>query len=162
MPIQPIAGERLLLPPVRHHWILMVRKMVLPVAGALLFLYVLDSAGRALLPDDIRLLLGLAALAALGLRAIAAWLRWMEDTLTLTDQRVILEAGVLRRTSVVIPLGRIQDVVTAQGPLGRLLDYGAIEIDAAGGCSERFAPVRSPEWLRDRLFAVTGRVGLAV
>ncbi|SRR5258708_36428133 len=162
MPKQLIAGERLLLPPVRHHWILLVRRLARPVAGALLVVGLVDVVARGLVPPDLRLLATAGALALLGFWAIVAWLRWTEDSLTLTDQRVILEAGVLRRTSVVIPLGRVQDVVTTQGPLGRLLDYGTVRIEAAGAGSERFDHVASPERLRDHVFGVTSRVGTEV
>jgi uncharacterized membrane protein YdbT with pleckstrin-like domain len=162
MPRQLIAGERLLLPPVRHHWILLVQELAAPATVTLLLLVLVGSATRGLLPADVRLLCVVAALAAFGLWCVTAWLRWTEDSLTLTDQRVILETGVLRRTSVVIPLGRVQDVVTRQGLLGRLLDYGTVEIEAAGAGLERFDRVGSPERLRDSVFVVTGRVGTGV
>ncbi len=162
MPRELIAGEHLLLPPVRHHWILLVRKLGWPVAGTALFLAVVDSMARGLLPADVRALCTAAVLAGVGLWTIVAWLRWTEDSLTVTDLRVILEEGVIRRSSTAIPLDRVQDVSTTQTLLGRLLGYGCVEIDAAGsaGC-ERFSHVGSPERLRDLVFLRTAIQGAA-
>jgi uncharacterized membrane protein YdbT with pleckstrin-like domain len=161
MPKQLIGGEHLVLPPVRHHWIVLVQKLGPPLLGVLVFLVLLDSVAGGLLPADLRLLGSAAALVLIGLWTIVAWLRWTEDSLTVTDQRVILEIGVLRRTSVVIPLNRVQDVSTTQTLVGRLLDYGSVEIDAAGGGSEHFAYVGSPERLRDAVFLLTRAGGRA-
>src|SRR5205823_1864513 len=83
------------------------------------------------------------AVVVLDVWMLLVWLRWAEDSLTVTDQRVLLEEGVLVRSSRVIPLHRVQDVSTTQTLLGRILGYGTVEIDAAGtGGSERFAYVR--------------------
>ena len=150
-----LAGESLALPPIHRHWILLVRG-ILPLAlVVLLFLLLLDGAGRGL-PGDIRLVGMIAAVAVLGLWAILVWLRWIEDSLTVTDQRVILEEGVLQRTSRVIPLDRVQDVATTQSLFGRLLGYGTVQIDVAGmSGGEEFAYVSAPERLRDQVYLLT-------
>jgi uncharacterized membrane protein YdbT with pleckstrin-like domain len=158
MPKQLLMGESLALPPLHRHWILLVRG-ILPVSVvAALFLLLVDVVLRTVLPGDLRLVATLAAVAVVGLVAIVVWLRWMEDSLTVTDQRVILEEGVFRRTSRVIPLDRVQDVSTSQTLVGRLLGYGTVEIDAAGSSGgERFAYVAAPEQLRDQVFLLTER-----
>jgi uncharacterized membrane protein YdbT with pleckstrin-like domain len=156
MPKQLLAGERLMLPPVHRHWVLLVASLVPAGLLAVAFVLVLDVVARGLLTAELRLLSTVAAAAALGLWAIVAWMRWTEDVLTVTDQRVILEEGVLRRSSRVIPLDRVQDVSTTQTVLGRVLGYGSVEIDAASATGvERFAYVAGPERLRDRVFALT-------
>jgi uncharacterized membrane protein YdbT with pleckstrin-like domain len=159
MPKQLLAGESLAFPPVHRHWIVMVRGLGPMAVITLALLLVADVAARALLPGELRLLLTVFLLAVLVLSAISVWVRWMEDALTVTDQRVILEEGVLRRSSRVIPLDRVQDVSTTQTLFGRLFDYGSVAIDAAGtGGTERFDHVASPERLRDQVFLLTERV----
>jgi uncharacterized membrane protein YdbT with pleckstrin-like domain len=150
-----LAGESLALPPVHRHWILLVRG-ILPLAlVVVLFLLLLDGVGRAL-AGDLRLVGTIAAVAVLGLWAILVWLRWIEDSLTVTDQRVILEEGVLSRTSRVIPLDRVQDVATRQSLFGRLFGYGTVQIDVAGAAgSEEFAYVSAPDRLRDQVYLLT-------
>jgi membrane protein YdbS with pleckstrin-like domain len=158
MPTKLLTSERLVLPPLRRHWILLVRALTPPVVASAVGLALVDVVGRGLLPADLRLLVTLGIAAALGMAAISVWLRWEGDSLTVTDQRVVLEEGVLQRVSKVIPLNRIQDVTTVQTPLGRILDYGTVEIDAAGPSgAERFAYVRGPLRVRDELSALIDR-----
>jgi uncharacterized membrane protein YdbT with pleckstrin-like domain len=158
MPTELLSGERLMLPPLRRHWILVVRNLTSPALVAGLCVAFVDVVARGLLPADLRLLLTLAIAVPLGLSVVAVWLRWEGDSLTVTDQRVVLEEGVLQRTSKVIPLSRVQDVSTIQTLPGRVLDYGTVEIDAAGvSGAERFAYVRGPVRVRDQLSALVAR-----
>jgi uncharacterized membrane protein YdbT with pleckstrin-like domain len=160
MPNQLLAGESLVIPPLHRHWALLVRGLVPAALTALVVVVVVDVLARGLLPGDLRLLATIAAAVALGLWVVVVWLRWTEDSLTITNQRVILEEGVLVRSSRVIPLDRVQDVSTTQTLVGRILGYGTVEIDTAGaGGSERFGYVHHPERVRDQVFILTGRSG---
>lgn len=153
-----LTGERLALPPLRRHWIVLVRNVASPALAAVLSVGLVDVVARGLLPSDVRLLLTLAVAVSLGLSVIAVLLRWDGDSLTVTDQRVVLLEGVFRRTSKVIPLVRVQDVSTVQTLLGRILDYGTVEIDAAGATGvERFAYVSRPMRVRDQVWALVAR-----
>lgn len=158
MPKQLLGGENLVLPPIHHHWVVLVRGAAPPVLVAIVLVGVMDGPARSAIPGDLRLLGTLLVTVFVGLSLIVVWLRWAEDSLTVTDQRVILEQGVLLRISKVIPLDRVQDVATTQTLVGRILDYGTVEIDAAGqgGC-ERFPYVASPEHVRDRICLLAGR-----
>jgi len=158
MRTQLLTGERLALPPLRRHWILLVRNLASPVLAAALSVGLVDVVARGLLPPDVRLLLTLAVAVPFGLAIIAVWLRWEGDSLTVTDQRVVLQEGVFGRTTRVIPLVRVQDVSTVQTVLGRILDYGTVEIDAAGASgAERFAYVSGPVRVRDQVSALVAR-----
>jgi len=98
-------------------------------------------------------LLVLVVLAAVG---YIVWLNWQAATLTVTDQRVILELGIVIRTTKVIPLDRVQDVSTRQTPFGQFLDYGSVEIDTAGSiANELFTYAAHPEMLRDQVFVLS-------
>jgi uncharacterized membrane protein YdbT with pleckstrin-like domain len=158
MRTQLLTGERLALPPLRRHWILLVRNLASPVLAAALSVGLVDVVARGLLPSDVRLLLTLAVGVPVGLSVIVVWLRWDGDSLTVTDQRVVLLEGVFQRTSKVIPLARVQDVSTVQTLLGRILDYGTVEIDAAGATgAECFAYVSRPMRVRDQVWALVAR-----
>jgi len=162
MPKQLLASENLVLPPLHRHWIVLVRGAAPVVLGAALILGLLNLAAHGLVAADVRLLLAVATGAFVGLRLLVVGLRWEGDTLTVTDQRVVLEQGVSQRSSRVIPLYRVQDVSTAQTLLGRLLDYGTIDIDVAGaGGVERFTYVSRPERVRDHVFVEAGRFSRA-
>jgi uncharacterized membrane protein YdbT with pleckstrin-like domain len=158
MPKQLLTGESLALPPIHRHWILIVRGLFPVTTIAIIFLLLVNVAMGGLLPGEFRLVLSLAMVAIVGLVGIVVWLRWLEDSLTVTDQRVILEEGVFRRISRVIPLDRIQDVSTTQTLPGRVLGYGTVKIEAAGTSGgEQFAYVSAPEQLRDQVFLLTER-----
>lgn len=159
MPKQLLSNENRVLPPIRRHWIWPTRQ-VAPVAMLLLVVIVIvDTAGSIVLPAVARLLATLVLLAAIGAWMIVAWAQWAANTLTVTDQRVILEEGILVRRSKVIPLDRIQDIQTTQTLLGRLLDYGTIEINvAATQGTEIFRYLRSPELLRDQVYVLSEQV----
>jgi uncharacterized membrane protein YdbT with pleckstrin-like domain len=159
MPTKLLSSERLVLPPLRRHWIVLVRGLTPTALAAAVAVGIVDILSRGLLPADLRLLLTLAIAAPVGLCVIAVWGRWESDTLTVTDQRVLLEEGVFVRTSKVIRLNRVQDVSTIQTMVGRILDYGTVEIAAAGQSgAERFAYVRGPQRLRDQVSALIDRL----
>jgi membrane protein YdbS with pleckstrin-like domain len=122
--------------------------------------------GSVLLGTLLRLVISDAVLEAVVTLGIAstivgtatwwAWLNWKAGTMTITDQRVILEDGVVQRAAKVIPLDRVQDVSTTQSLLGRFLDYGNVEIDTAGAIpNELFKFARHPDMLRDQVFVLS-------
>jgi membrane protein YdbS with pleckstrin-like domain len=63
---------------------------------------------------------------------LAPYLRWRSRVYRLTDRRLILESGIVTRRSKSIPLGRVQDITSAVGPLGRLFNYGSLKVENAG------------------------------
>jgi uncharacterized membrane protein YdbT with pleckstrin-like domain len=156
MPKQLLAGESMVLPPIRKHWIVLVKWMFWPAVVAIILFVIVDIALSGVVSADARVLVTLFALSVLALAGYWVWLNWRVDMLTVTDQRVILEGGILLRTSKVIPLDRVQDVSTRQNVLGRFLDYGSVEIDTAGAIpNELFTYARHPEMLRDQVFVLS-------
>jgi len=154
---QLLPGETAVLK--RHqHWVMPVKAMTLPVALVVLAL-LLDVLLRDRLSSDVKLVLTLLALAIAGIWAIVTWIRWSATAFTITDQRVILDSGVLSRSSKVIPIDRVQDVSTRRSLPGRLLGYGTVEIDAAGAAgAERLDHVPAPESFRDQVFMESERL----
>jgi membrane protein YdbS with pleckstrin-like domain len=151
-----LAGESLVLPPIRKHWIVVAKGMFWPTIGALVLFLLVDVLLAGAISGDARVVVTLAALVLLGLAAYWVWLNWESAMLTVTEHRVILEGGILIRTSKVIPLDRVQDVSTRQNLLGRILDYGSVEIDTAGAIpNELFTYVSHPEMLRDQVFVLS-------
>jgi len=157
MPKNLLAGESMVLQPLRKHWIVLVNGLWLPsVIGLVLLFIVFAIPSPHQVVADIRLLGSLIILVVWGAWAIVVYLQWSSASLTVTDQRVILEEGVFRRDSKVIALDRVQDVSTKQSLLGRVLRYGLVEIDAAGvQGAETFDYCRSPELLRDQVFMLS-------
>jgi uncharacterized membrane protein YdbT with pleckstrin-like domain len=151
-----LAGESMVLPPIKKHWIVLVKGTFWPALIGLVVLVVLDGLLLDVPLGDSRVLLNLVVLVVLAAVGYVAWLNWQAATLTVTDQRVILELGIVIRTTKVIPLDRVQDVSTRQTPLGQFLDYGSVEIDTAGAiANELFTYTAHPEMLRDQVFVLS-------
>lgn len=157
MPKSLIPGESIVMHPLQEHWIVLVKGLWLPtILGLVLLFAVYALQIPAVSGVDPRLLVTLLVLAAWGIWATVVYLQWSSVSLTVTDQRVILEEGVFTRSSKIIPLDRVQDVSTKQTLIGRMLKYGLVEIDAAGAQgAEKFNYCRSPEGLRDQVFSLS-------
>jgi len=139
-----------------RHWLLLVKELLFPVA--LLVLVLLVDAIVGGLNRDVKVVLTLGVLALAGLWAIVVWWQWASASFTITDQRVLLTAGVISRSTKVIALDRVQDVTTRQTILGRAFNYGTVEIDAAGaGGAEILDHVPSPSDFRDEVFVQAER-----
>ena len=115
-----LPGERLLASSARH-WIVLVRPVILTVlAMAILFVALLFLP----LAGELKLLLGLAvAVVGLAMINLYYW-GWRAHEYILTDQRVILNEGILSKFSRSIAIDRIQDLTTFQGLWGRALRFG--------------------------------------
>jgi uncharacterized membrane protein YdbT with pleckstrin-like domain len=122
--------ERLLT--VNRHPLVLVGRSYLVVVGGLIII-----AGAALLPlpsplIDLRWFVALLGALVVFVVVDVQYLRWRAESYTITDQRIITKRGVIGRFSRSVGLARVQDVTTSQGLLGRLFDYGTVEIDSAG------------------------------
>jgi membrane protein YdbS with pleckstrin-like domain len=158
MPKNLLAGESMVMQPLRQHWIVLVERLWFPVVVGLALLVVIDGFGgtQNLIQPEIRLLVTLLVMAVVGLWVTVVYLMWSSRSLTVTDQRVILEWGILTRSSKQIALDRVQDVTTHIPPLGRILNYGLVEIDVANVAgAEKFEYARAPEMLRDQVFVLS-------
>jgi uncharacterized membrane protein YdbT with pleckstrin-like domain len=97
-------------------------------------------------------LLGLVILAVVVLN-LYYW-RWRAHEYVLTDQRVILNEGIVGRFSRSIAVDRIQDLTTRQGLWGRTWGFGDIELESAGRDSgEVLKKIPHPQQFRNAIFA---------
>ena len=145
-----MPGETVVLK-AHQHWITRVKLISLGLA--LVILVGLADYLLTAVRQEYRLIAILVALGILGLIAIVSWIQWGSRTFTITDRRVILDAGVFSRTSKVIALDRVQDISLSQSLLGRILGYGKVEIDSAGAAgAEILAAIPRPQRFRDEVF----------
>jgi len=132
-----VAEDRDLLPGetellhVNRHWIVFARRVTLP----LLIGSIVLGVGAAVHLDPpigtyrwfVLLILLIGLLAYVDVQYIV----WRSETVTLTDQRVLLRRGVFGKYSRSIGMQRVQDVTTSQGFLGRIFNYGTVEVESA-------------------------------
>lgn len=107
------------------------------VGPAVALVALLGAAGFLLgeLPPEpaVRWVVG-GALGVLLLRlSLVPWLRWRGTQLVVTDERVLLRAGLVARTVRDLPLEDVVDVATERRPLDRLLGSGTLVLSTADG-----------------------------
>jgi uncharacterized membrane protein YdbT with pleckstrin-like domain len=145
-----LPGERILASSSRH-WIVLFRPMLVTLLAIVVAIVVLVLVP---LSGELKLFLVLGvALAGLGVINVYYW-AWRAHEYVLTDQRVILNEGILSKFSRSIAIDRIQDLTTFQGIWGRAWGFGDIEVESAGRESaEVLSTVPHPQQLRNAIFA---------
>ncbi|MEN3369271.1 MAG: hypothetical protein V7609_1414 [Verrucomicrobiota bacterium] len=71
--------------------------------------------------------------------------------LVITDRRVLIKVGFIQRQTFEMFISKIESVAVAQGMIGRIFDYGTVEIRGTGGSSESFATIAAPLQFRDAI-----------
>ena len=110
----------------RQHWLTIVPKVVLWTVVSLVI--VLISASLALTP-----LGGLAVVLLLGVafpfwRILVNLLNWWNEQYVITNRRVIQLEGIINKHSIDSSLEKVNDVVLQQSAMGRIMNYGDVQI----------------------------------
>lgn len=66
----------------------------------------------------------------------------------ITNNRVIVKLGFVRRKSVEISLSKIESIIVRQTILGRIIGYGTVVVGGVGGLKEPFRFISKPITLR--------------
>jgi uncharacterized membrane protein YdbT with pleckstrin-like domain len=145
-----LPGERILVSSSRH-WVVLLRPIATTIVAAVVSLVILALVPLA---GDLRLFLMLGvALAGILVINLYYW-GWRAHEYVLTDQRVILNEGIISKFSRSIAIDRIQDLTTFQGLWGRTWGFGDIELESAGReGAEMLSTVPRPQQLRNAIFA---------
>ena len=92
--------------------------------------------------------MGNSLLAGLGLSSILvvvlglnALIKYKTSEFAITNKRIIVKVGFIRRTSVEVLLNKIEGIQVDQSIIGRMLDYGSISIRGTGGSKSPFRMV---------------------
>lgn len=83
---------------------------------------------------------------------IVAMIRYVTTEFGVTNRRVILKTGFIRRDVIEIAYPKIQGVVVHQSILGRILDYGTITVSGTGGLRNTFNLIANPLEFRARVY----------
>lgn len=132
---------------VRPHW----KRLILPtvalvvIVGFAAFALGLVPAGRW--HHAAQLTIIAIALALLTRGCVIPYLAWRAWRLTITDRRILLRSGVVRRRGRDIPLLRVTDVSFEAGVIDRLLRCGRLMVESGGEHSRMVLDdVPHPEW----------------
>jgi len=110
----------------RQHWLVIVPKLVLWTV--VLLLVALITVLLALTPLHGRALVLLLALAFPLWRIMVNFLNWWNEQYVITNRRVIQLEGIINKHSIDSSLEKVNDVVLQQSAIGRVLNYGDVQI----------------------------------
>ncbi len=81
------------------------------------------------------------------LAAVSIVLRFMDlkgSEFAVTDSRIILKSGLIRRRSVEMNLAQVARVTVQQGVIGRILNFGTVVVEATSGSADSFSRISFP------------------
>lgn len=120
----------------KHHWIIFFWPVVLFVGGIVLTI----SDVRAGVEESIWgvfILVGLIWL-------IKSVLMYVTDEFAVTNKRVIIKVGLIKRITLEMNLEKIESVGVNQSIPGRILNYGSIVIGGTGATKQPFKAIAAP------------------
>lgn len=88
-----------------------------------------------------------SGLAFLTYGIVSFFIRWIDlktSEFGVTNKRVLIKIGFIRRHSLEIILNKIEGIGVNQGILGRILGFGTITVSGTGGSKEHFAQIDDP------------------
>jgi uncharacterized membrane protein YdbT with pleckstrin-like domain len=115
----------------RLHLIIFFIPIVLLAISVCLFVYTVPVAAESVL-------------AAAVLWFLVKYVDYASSEFAVTNKRVIIKVGVLRRRTVEMLNTKVEAVSVNQGILGRILGYGNIVVTGTGGTNEPFNGISSP------------------
>jgi uncharacterized membrane protein YdbT with pleckstrin-like domain len=84
-------------------------------------------------------------LAVIGLLLmVPPWIRSISSEFAVTNKRVLVKVGLIRRHSLELLLQKVEGIGVDQGILGRILGYGTITVSGTGGTREAFRMIARP------------------
>jgi len=81
---------------------------------------------------------------------IAPIIAYTTSEFAITNKRIIMKVGLIRRRTLEMNLQKIETVNINQGILGRILGYGTVTIIGTGGTRESFPRIANPLEFRKR------------
>jgi len=128
-----MPGERIVYS-TRLHWIVYTPAIIAAAAGIAMMFFGSDLA-----------VLGISMTFVIApLVAVPAWVAVKTSEFAITDKRVMVKVGLIRRHTLEMQLAKVENVAVDQGIEGRLFGYGTVTITGTGGTPEPFKRIRSP------------------
>lgn len=82
---------------------------------------------------------------------LVSFLSYTTSEFGITNKRVIVKVGFIRRNSLEVLLNKVEGIQVNQGILGRILDFGSITVSGTGGTKDPFHKINAPLEFRKRV-----------
>jgi uncharacterized membrane protein YdbT with pleckstrin-like domain len=76
--------------------------------------------------------------------ACSRGLTYTSSVFAITNKRVLIKVGFVRRRSLEILLSKVESIGVVQSIRGRIFNYGSITVVGTGGTGEPFAGIANP------------------
>ena len=126
----------------RLHWAVFLPVIFWSVIAIALFF---TGNHLAAIVGTLLLIFAVIPLAITSLIARATW------EFAVTNKRVLIKTGWIRRYSLETLLTKVESIRVEQSVLGRMLDYGTIVVSGTGGSKEPFHKIAEPMLFRRRV-----------
>jgi uncharacterized membrane protein YdbT with pleckstrin-like domain len=121
------------------HPIIFALPAFLAIVGVLLVAVALTSPALVALA-----VAGVLFLIAAVIGGIPRFVRLKSSEFAITEKRVLVKTGVVRRHTLELLLSKVETIGVEQGVLGRMLNYGTITVVGTGGTKEPFTGISHP------------------
>ncbi len=78
------------------------------------------------------------------IRGAVAFIDFKTSEFGITNKRVIVKVGFIRRHSLEVLLNKVEGIQVNQGILGRMLGFGSITVSGTGGTKDPFHKINAP------------------
>src|SRR5258706_11991105 len=86
-----------------------------------------------------------------GALAFSRWRARISSEFAVTNKRVLIKVGFIRRHSLELLLQKVEGIGVDQGIWGRAVDYGTIMVTGTGGTNEPFKNIAAPLEVRKQV-----------
>ena len=130
------------------HWTIYVRAVVVALLGLAL------AAAGFWRPDlNILAYLGAAVFVVAAIMWLGQWVKSRTSEFAVTNKRVIIKVGLIRRDTLELPLGKVESVGVDQSITGRIGGCGSIVVIGTGGTRAPFKNIARPLEFRKHVHA---------
>jgi uncharacterized membrane protein YdbT with pleckstrin-like domain len=131
-------------------WTLFIPGIALLILAIIVYSAARQALSSALWANVLFIIIGLPALFLL---ARAWFVRWTTE-IAVTNSRVILKRGFIRRHTIEMNMDKVESVDVDQSLLGRLFNYGNITVRGTGSSFEPLKMIDHPLRFRSQVTAV--------
>jgi uncharacterized membrane protein YdbT with pleckstrin-like domain len=86
-----------------------------------------------------------------GFKLLLEWIQHTSSDFVITSNRIVIKVGVLKRSSLSMPLNKIESIEVDQTITGQLFGYGSIHITGTGTATSKFDFINNPSQFRQKI-----------
>ena len=149
------------------HWVMLLVPVIISGFFFLLALYLFSRAfaHRGSADATTLIIFGAVAIAFGDLPILTAIIQRKASEFAVTNKRIILKVGVIRRKTAEMFLEKVESVGVDQGIFGRVFNYGEITVHGTGGTAEPFDRISHPlefrRQVQEQIAGLSGKAGAA-